>query len=398
MKRRKLGELLVEAGVIDPMQLQAALGHQRRWGMQLGRALVEQRFCTEQQIVDVLSRETGLPAIELELSKLDRNMAEWVPQKLAEQYRLVPLRLEGGRGEALVIALGGAPDLEQLDTVRTVSRKARIVAYLAKSSQVDRALDVLYRGMEPPPDNPEPEPPPVQAQVTGEVEFDLVAEVGTPEERPAASKPGPQASLSPTDLELDALLGRVPPPSPVPAEPAGTDLDALLGIAGDWDHIPTAEELAQLSPKYQAPPAVEPPRRAGATYDEPVSAPAPAPPPAAPQAAAGGPAVLVYGWPAPAASLLASTLAASGIASRIVSAQELAATEADVVVAPLPAIEALAAAGACPQGSIIVAVKSPESDLARAQRVGARGYLATPVDSDLLVRAVRRCMARPESR
>jgi type IV pilus assembly protein PilB len=89
-----------------------------------------------------------------------------------------------------------------------------------------------------------------------------------------------------------------------------------------------------------------------------------------------------------------STLANRGFLSRVVATQaELAPTDDDVIVAPLPAMEALVAAGAHPKGSVIVAVKSPETDLPRAQRVGARGYLATPVDEELLARAVRRCTA-----
>jgi len=61
------------------------------------------------------------------------------------------------------------------------------------------------------------------------------------------------------------------------------------------------------------------------------------------------------------------------------------------VVAPLPSLEAL---GRKVPAQVLVAGKAPELDLPRAQAVGARGFLAAPVDADLLLRAVRR-LARP---
>ena len=45
--KKRLGELLIDAGVIDETQLKAALGHQRQWGVRLGQALVDLKLATE---------------------------------------------------------------------------------------------------------------------------------------------------------------------------------------------------------------------------------------------------------------------------------------------------------------------------------------------------------------
>ncbi len=45
--KKRLGELLIEAGVIDETQLKAALGHQRQWGVRLGQSLVDLKLATE---------------------------------------------------------------------------------------------------------------------------------------------------------------------------------------------------------------------------------------------------------------------------------------------------------------------------------------------------------------
>jgi CheY-like chemotaxis protein len=103
--------------------------------------------------------------------------------------------------------------------------------------------------------------------------------------------------------------------------------------------------------------------------------------------------VLVYGWGAEATAGLVRVLKTlGGLKARVASTEELLrADETHVVVAPLPSMEAL---GRKVLAQLVVAGKVPELDFARAQAVGARGFLAAPVDPDLLLRAVRR-LARP---
>jgi type IV pilus assembly protein PilB len=102
--------------------------------------------------------------------------------------------------------------------------------------------------------------------------------------------------------------------------------------------------------------------------------------------------VLVYGWGAEASKGLVRVLEASGLKAQVASTEELlASNETQVVVAPLPSMEAL---GHKVLAQVLVAGKVPELDLPRAQAVGARGFLAAPVDPDLLLRAVRR-LAKP---
>ncbi|MDQ3263085.1 MAG: hypothetical protein M3Y59_05410 [Myxococcota bacterium] len=359
-KRQRLGELLISLGVIDGMQLQAALGHQRQWGVPLGRALLEKRFCTEDQILAALAKQTGVPTIEINLATLDRSLAALLPQRIAEQHRAVPLRQEGARGEVLRVALGGPANLASVDEVRSATGIARIIPYLAKDSEIDRALDILYRGIAPP-EASAPQGvtydslPPPGANVQGEEEFDF-----------GEDTPGPGSSPAVTSA-LDDLMGIGGQPSAgVLSRPAPPTTPPA----------PPADPLASLHP----PPL---PRKL-------VSKAPPAPPHPAPNTP---PPVIIYGWPAAASELLRTTLAEGGIASRIVEGTEtLQTVEEDVIISPLPLIEAVVAQRKAQlTGQVIVAVKTPESDLHRAQRVGAKGYLATPVDGDLLLRAVKRC-------
>jgi type IV pilus assembly protein PilB len=146
MKRPRLGTILLQSGVIDEAQLKSALAYQRRWGMPLGRALVEKRLCTPQQLLKAFAKQTGLPVMDLDKQPLGPQQSELLTQKVAQQYRVVPVRLEGTREEALVIAMAAPAPLASIDAVRSVSRKRRVVVYLATDEAIGRAIGRIYRG------------------------------------------------------------------------------------------------------------------------------------------------------------------------------------------------------------------------------------------------------------
>src|SRR5205823_10267776 len=64
--RKRLGQLLTELKVIDEHQLQSALGHQKQWGGKIGAIVVEKGFCSEDQLVAVLSQHLGIATVKLE--------------------------------------------------------------------------------------------------------------------------------------------------------------------------------------------------------------------------------------------------------------------------------------------------------------------------------------------
>lgn len=298
MKRLQLGDLLTSLGIIDSMQLQAALGHHRQWGVPLGRAVLEKGFCSPEQLLQALSTQSGIPAIQVDPRQLDPRITHLIPARIAEQHRAIPLRLEGKREEVLVIAIAAPASLEALDAVRSVSNKQRVIAQLASDDEIQRAIAVLYHGADPfavtaPKAPPVPEPPAVTNRRETEFSF---------EEETASSASS------------------------------------------------TAKEE-------------EEPRR-----------------------------VLIYGWPAPAARALAMLLASHELYAKQATAEEVkASTPLDVVIAPLPAMEALFPDQLRPKGHYVAAGKAPETDLPRAQRLGAKGFVTAPIDTDLLLRSIRRC-------
>lgn len=78
--KKRLGDILLEMGVVDALQLRAALGHHRQWGMPLGQTLVERRICSMDQVLAALARQTGLPLIALDAHPLEGAPTRLVPR------------------------------------------------------------------------------------------------------------------------------------------------------------------------------------------------------------------------------------------------------------------------------------------------------------------------------
>jgi hypothetical protein len=156
--KTKLGEILLEMGVIDPLQLKSALGKHQERGIPLGKAVVEGRFCSEEDVLRALSIQSGHPVIKLDGRELDSSLVSILPVRSAERLRAVPLRLEGKRKEVLVVALAAPGGLETLDAIQSVSGKQKLEVHLAQDDEVTRAIGKLYYGRVP--DSP---PAPVHA-------------------------------------------------------------------------------------------------------------------------------------------------------------------------------------------------------------------------------------------
>ncbi len=144
--RPKLGQVLIEAGVIDELQLTAALGEQSRWGGRLGSALVALGHVEEDQLVRVLARSLGVPAVRLEGKRIDASMAELVDGAYAEKNACVPLFIakEGGN-RVLYLGMEDPHDLSTIDDLR-FRLGFRVRPVLVGPVQLRNATTALYAG------------------------------------------------------------------------------------------------------------------------------------------------------------------------------------------------------------------------------------------------------------
>src|SRR3989442_12325380 len=111
----RLGEILVKENLITTEQLKQALEHQRHNGGKLGGVLMKLGYITDDQITGVLSRQYGVPSINLKYYEVDQNVIKLIPQDTAVRYQIVPLSRVGS---TLTIAMTDPTNVFAMDDIK----------------------------------------------------------------------------------------------------------------------------------------------------------------------------------------------------------------------------------------------------------------------------------------
>src|SRR5581483_10248129 len=114
--RKRLGDMLVEAGVVRPEQLRTALQMQAVFGGQLGKTLVRLNVLTEEGLVRFLAAQLGLAIADL--SHVDASVAAVVPKDMCEKLGVFAVATKrDGRVDWLALAMADPTNLEAVDAV-----------------------------------------------------------------------------------------------------------------------------------------------------------------------------------------------------------------------------------------------------------------------------------------
>jgi type IV pilus assembly protein PilB len=159
--RMKLGELLIEAGLIDNVQLQSALAHQTKWGMRIGAALMEMKFITERDLASFLEKQLNTQCVSIMTKELAPEVINVLEADTAKNYGVFPLEVTD---KELVIATANPLDLKMLDELG-FNLGLRIVPKLALESEINRAIRFYYDNIRDEVITPEVPQPPVVDQI-----------------------------------------------------------------------------------------------------------------------------------------------------------------------------------------------------------------------------------------
>lgn len=247
----RLGDMLLQEGVISSAQLEEALKYQVIFGGKLGTNLIEMGALSEADLTRALSRKFGVPAATPEeLQQISAAAREALPRDLAEKYAVVPVRLQQRR---LTLAMADPGDLKVLDEIAfrtgciiqpTVAAELRIVLALEQAYGIPR--DRRYINVLPSrpaaaaapvpatstPEPPVPEPTPT---VVPELEIpDLDAYV----EEEVVDLAGTELVSEPAPSPPAAAVATTPgPDAETDAEPAPASLGEELITARNRDDI-----------------------------------------------------------------------------------------------------------------------------------------------------------------
>src|SRR5512133_2296166 len=142
--KKRIGEMLLEAGIIDEAQLKAALGHQRQWGVRLGQALVDLKLATEPDIVRALSLKFGFDVAKLDaLEPYGHEQAlKLFPREFVARNNVFPMWADTAN---VTVAMSDPTNLAVVDEVRFRTGR-RVKVCIGGDHEIAEAVKRHYQG------------------------------------------------------------------------------------------------------------------------------------------------------------------------------------------------------------------------------------------------------------
>jgi len=140
-QEKRLGELLLEHGLLTAEQLDTALAEQRRQRRPLGQVLLAQGMVDEKALAGVLSLHFNVPQIDFSRARIEKDALALIPESYAREHTILPIRLEK---DELEVATTDPGDLALFAELKVLTRK-RIKPVLGVKSQIDLAITQAYK-------------------------------------------------------------------------------------------------------------------------------------------------------------------------------------------------------------------------------------------------------------
>ena len=140
----RLGEILIKESLITQDQLTKALEFQRSNGGKLGSCLTKMGYITDDDITGVLSRQYGVPSINLKYYEIDPTVIKLIPQDTATRYQVIPLSRVGS---VLTIAMTDPTNVFAMDDIKFMTG-FNVEPVVASESAIGEAIGRFYGGAE----------------------------------------------------------------------------------------------------------------------------------------------------------------------------------------------------------------------------------------------------------
>lgn len=139
-KRKRLGELLIDSGLISQEQLAEALEIQKQSGEKLGNIIVNQNYVSEPQIMEVLEFQLGIPFVDLNNTKIPSEVQRIIPYNLIRRHNVVPVKIEMNM---LYVAMDDPLNFIAIEDLRMAS-SYEIVPMIASKEAINGTISKLY--------------------------------------------------------------------------------------------------------------------------------------------------------------------------------------------------------------------------------------------------------------
>jgi len=139
-KRLRLGDILIQAGMITPDQLTVAIEAQKKTKGRLGKALIHLGFITEENLIKTLAHQLKLNYVNLKEEQIDRSLVDLIPEKVARRHSVVPIIK---MGQVLMVAMADPLNIFALDDL-AFKTGLEIQPVIASEKDILATLDTLY--------------------------------------------------------------------------------------------------------------------------------------------------------------------------------------------------------------------------------------------------------------
>ncbi|WP_041060974.1 GspE/PulE family protein [Vibrio owensii] len=140
--RKRLGDLLIEEGIVSEDQVQQALNAQHSTGQKLGDALIDLGFISEKQMLEFLSQQLSLPLIDLSRAPVDADAVQILPEVHARRLRAMVV---ARNGDTLRVAMSDPADLFIQESLMNLLGQYDLEFIIAPERQLVESFDRYYR-------------------------------------------------------------------------------------------------------------------------------------------------------------------------------------------------------------------------------------------------------------
>lgn len=138
---KKLGELLVDRGIINHKQLEHSLKVQSEKGGLIGQILVGLGYATEEEIAQAITVQYGFPYLPLKGYEIDHEVINLIPEHVARQYGLIPI---DKIGDTLTIAMSNPLNIQAVEDIELLTH-CSVQVFVSTLTDLNEAVDRYYK-------------------------------------------------------------------------------------------------------------------------------------------------------------------------------------------------------------------------------------------------------------
>ncbi|MDR5588681.1 GspE/PulE family protein [Clostridium aquiflavi] len=140
IEKKRLGNILINAGKINSYQLQEALKSQKILGKKLGEILVDSNVITEEEIIESVEQQTGIKKVDLNTISFDKKAISIIPKNLCNKYSLIPFGFDNNK---IKVAMVDPLNIFAIDDV-AISTGFEIETFISKKNDIKKFIEVYY--------------------------------------------------------------------------------------------------------------------------------------------------------------------------------------------------------------------------------------------------------------